>query len=114
MPFRTLKNGTVTNKSRKRSPIVIPTAALAEWRNPPRSRKYQRKIKSATWEDSSAPFHYARNDIIGGWFRSSTWVVFATQRNGTQADVYSAFSLDVFKFTTHAIIVLLSSALAIP
>mgnify|MGYP004629287305 FL=1 len=31
--------------------------------------KYQHKIKLATREDSSAPFHYARNDIIGGWFR---------------------------------------------
>ena len=33
--------------------------ASAEWRNPPRGRKYQRKVKSATWEDSSTPFHCA-------------------------------------------------------
>ena len=33
------------------------------------AEKYQRKVKSATREDSSTPFHYARNDIIGGRFR---------------------------------------------
>ena len=27
---------------------VIPTVAVAEWRNPPRSRKHQRMVKSAT------------------------------------------------------------------
>ena len=42
------------------------------------AEKYQHKVKSATWEDSSTPFHYARNDIIGRWFRFSTQVIFAT------------------------------------
>ena len=35
---------------------VIPTAATAEWRNPPRWRKNQHKIKLAAWEDSSTRF----------------------------------------------------------
>ena len=55
-------------KTRHAPRYVIPTAALAEWRNPPRGRKYQHKVKSATREDSSTPFHYTRNDIIGGRF----------------------------------------------
>ena len=46
---------------------VIPTVALAEWRNPPRKIKNQRKIKQATREDSSTPFYSARNDMsVGG------------------------------------------------
>ena len=35
------------------SRYVIPTAASAEWRNPPHGRKNQHKIKLATREDSS-------------------------------------------------------------
>ena len=46
----------------KRPPIV---SFRPEWRNPPRGRKYQHMVKSATWEDSSTPFHYARNDMSG-------------------------------------------------
>ena len=53
-----MKNGNVPH-------CVIPTAASAEWRNPPRGRKNHHKVKSATWEDSSTPFHYARNDMSG-------------------------------------------------
>ena len=49
--------------------FVIPTVAQAEWRNPPRRIMNQHKIKHVTWEDSSTPFHSARNDIIGRWFR---------------------------------------------
>ena len=37
-------------------PFVIPTAASAEWRNPPRWIMNHHKIKSATWEDSSTRF----------------------------------------------------------
>ena len=40
--------------------FVIPTAAQAEWRNPPRGRKYQLKVKSATWEDFST--HCVRSE----------------------------------------------------
>ena len=58
--------GTFVSATAKPETPVIPTVAQAEWRNPPRGRKYQRKVKSATWEDSSTPFHYARNDISGG------------------------------------------------
>ena len=36
--------------------------ASAEWRNPPRWIMNHHKIKLATWEDSSTPFHFARND----------------------------------------------------
>ena len=67
MPFRTRKDGTVTDKNQKRPPILS--------FRPQRKRSggihhvaemYQHKVKSATWEDSSTPFHYARNDMIGG------------------------------------------------
>ena len=70
--------GTFVSATAKPETPVIPTAAQAEWRNPPRGRKYQRKVKSATWEDSTTPFHYARNDISGGWSRLTERVIFAT------------------------------------
>ncbi len=61
------------NCSRKKpdtSPhYVIPTAAPAEWRNPPRRIMNHHKIKLATWEDSSTPFHCARNDNEGTFLR---------------------------------------------
>ena len=50
--------GTFVSATAKPETPVIPTVAQAEWRNPPRGRKYQRKVKSATWEDSTTPFHY--------------------------------------------------------
>ena len=74
----------VTDKNQKRSPILS--------FRPQRKRSggihyvaemYQRMMKSATWEDSSAPFHYARNDMSGGGAWLSAQVVIATLRNGT-------------------------------
>ena len=47
---------------------VIPTAAPAEWRNPPRWRKDQRKRKSATWEDSSTHIRSLGMTCRGGRF----------------------------------------------
>ena len=46
---------------------VIPTAAQAEWRNLLRKTKNHHKRNLATWEDSSTPFHSARNDIYDGF-----------------------------------------------
>ena len=65
------RNGLKHSRNNRRIRInvphyVIPTAAPAEWRNPPRGMMNHHKLKLATWEDSSTPFHYARNDIIGG------------------------------------------------
>ena len=40
----------------------------------------QHKIKLATREDSSTPFHFGRNDMPGGGFVLSTQVVFETWR----------------------------------
>ena len=52
-------------KTRNVPRYVIPTVAQAEWRNPPRWMMNHHKKKLATREDSSTPFHYARNDISG-------------------------------------------------
>ena len=47
--------GTFTFVTAKPETSVIPTAASAEWRNPPRGIMNHHKIKIATWEDSSTP-----------------------------------------------------------
>ena len=52
--------------------------ASAEWRNPPRGIMNHHKIKLAAWEDSSTPFHFARNDMSGGGSVLSAWVLFGT------------------------------------
>ena len=58
--------GTFVSATAKPETPVIPTVAQAEWRNPPRGIMDHHKIKLATWEDSSTPFHSARNDMSGG------------------------------------------------
>ena len=60
---------------------VIPTAASAEWRNPPRWKKNHHKIKFATWEDPStrcAPSGWH----VDMWCRSSAQVIIAMLRGG--------------------------------
>ena len=88
MPFRPPKGRNCSRKYQTRPLYVIQALALAEWRNPPRLTKNQRKVKSATWEDSSTPFHSARNDMSVGGSGLFTRVVIATPRNGTQAVPY--------------------------
>ena len=58
--------GTFVSATAKPETPVIPTVAQAEWRNPLRGIMNHHKIKLATWEDSSTPFHSARNDMSEG------------------------------------------------
>ena len=60
----------VTDKNQTRPRYVIPTVAQAEWRNPPRGRNVPTQGEICylgRFLDSVSL--YARNDIIGGWFR---------------------------------------------
>ena len=99
---------------------VIPTAALAEWRNPPRWRKNHHKVKLATWEDSSThirslgmtcrrvvPFNrtgYSRN-VAWRWIIAATLcgsihphrLYSGRFRNGTQAVPYGFADTSVFQ-----------------
>ena len=82
---------------------VIPTAAKRSGGIHPSSENNLRKVKSATWEDPSTPFHFGRDDISVGipfflhrlylrrcmamnhrryiaWFHSTIQVVFETWR----------------------------------
>ena len=52
-------------KNRNAPHCVIPTAAQAEWRNPPRGRKVPPQGKICHLGRFLTPFHYARNDMPG-------------------------------------------------
>ena len=56
--------GTFVSATAKPETSVIPTAASAEWRNPPRWTKNHHKIKLATWEDSSTPLGLTCRGVV--------------------------------------------------
>ena len=70
--------GTFVSATAKPETPVIPTAAQAEWRNPPRGRKYQRKVKSATGKIPRLRFTTLGMTYRGGWSRLTKRVIFAT------------------------------------
>ena len=56
--------GTFVSATAKPETSVIPTAASAEWRNPPRWTKNHHKIKLATREDSSTPLGMTCRGVV--------------------------------------------------
>ena len=50
----------------KQKTSVIPTAAKRSGGIHPSSKNNLRKVKLATWEDPSTPFHDRRDDMSGG------------------------------------------------
>ncbi len=56
-------------KTRNVPRFVIPTGAQAEWRNPIRCKKELPQDKTCHSGRFLGSLRFARNDIIGGWFR---------------------------------------------